>query len=140
MAEILCSLRKKSGGGTMTETTLWTNPSPTADFATQSVNLSDNISNYDYIEIEACFSKSETTKIMSYLYKASEVSGSVFNTVHPIIYIGNYYSNKYYYRPFNYSSDTSFSIGTCKTNTGSGSASNYNAGCIPLTIKGLKYA
>ena len=40
------------GGGTLKETVLWTNGSPTASFAPQDVTLSDDIDNYDFLKIE----------------------------------------------------------------------------------------
>lgn len=40
-----------SGGGSLDETTLWTNPSPTSNFIGTTITLSDAISNYDYIKI-----------------------------------------------------------------------------------------
>ena len=39
-----------SGG--LDETVLWTNPSPTSAFAGQTITLSDNVDNYDYLEFE----------------------------------------------------------------------------------------
>ena len=60
MAEKLASLKKKGGGGNTpasTETVLWTNNSPTSTFANQTVTLSDNISDYDYL----CFEYRSTT-------------------------------------------------------------------------------
>jgi hypothetical protein len=53
MAEKLCELRKKGGGGgKYTETSLWTNPSPTSEFSGGNVTLSDSLSNYKYIKIK----------------------------------------------------------------------------------------
>lgn len=128
-----------AGGGSMSETTLWTNATPTADFAAATVNLSDNISNYDYIVIEANFSKSENNSL-TYIYKASELPNCTQGGTYPVMCVANYYNSRYYYRLIYYVSDTSVSVGTCKYNTGNGTAANYNSGCIPLTIKGMKYA
>ena len=50
------------GGGMLEETVLWTNPSPTSDFAAQTVTLSDSISNYDYIKFEYLMHKSYLNK------------------------------------------------------------------------------
>ena len=51
MAEKLCTLRGAGGGGAkQTETVLWTNSSPTSNFADQNVTLSDSMSNYDYLK------------------------------------------------------------------------------------------
>ena len=50
MSEQLASLHGK--GVSIKRTTLWTNPSPSATFAAQSITLSDDMSNYDEIEIK----------------------------------------------------------------------------------------
>lgn len=51
MAEVLASLKKIGGNGEQyTETVLWTNPSPTANFSTQDVTLSQSIDNFKYIK------------------------------------------------------------------------------------------
>lgn len=42
--------RCSSGGGTLKETVLWTNPNPSANFNSQNVTLSEDISNYDFIK------------------------------------------------------------------------------------------
>lgn len=46
MSEKLCAL-KKIGGGTLKETTLWTNASPTSNFVGQIVTLSESLDNYN---------------------------------------------------------------------------------------------
>jgi hypothetical protein len=46
MSEKLCALRKK--GGTLKETVLWTNPSPTSSFSAQNITLSEALSNFKY--------------------------------------------------------------------------------------------
>lgn len=52
MAEKLQQLKKKGGGsGALTETTLWTNLSPTSVFSGQTITLTESILNYDYIKI-----------------------------------------------------------------------------------------
>lgn len=60
------------GGGMLEETVLWTNPSPTSDFAAQTVTLSDSISNYDYIKFEYLMHKNYSNK-SSVVYKSEDV-------------------------------------------------------------------
>ena len=52
MAEHLAELKKKGGGGALTETVLWTNPSPTSTWVyTQMINLSDDYTKYKYLKV-----------------------------------------------------------------------------------------
>lgn len=53
MSETLCTLRTKGGGGGQkyTETSLWTNSSPSSNFAAQTITLSDNMTNYKYLKV-----------------------------------------------------------------------------------------
>jgi len=63
MAEKLCALRKKGGGGQQyTETSLWTNSSPTSDFAGQDVTLSESFDNYKYVKVRYKLSKTNNTE------------------------------------------------------------------------------
>ncbi len=74
MAEKLCTLRTKGGGGgKYTETVLWTNASPTSSFAQQNITLSDSISNYDYVRI---YFRASTTNSAekSIIFPVSEIS------------------------------------------------------------------
>lgn len=50
MSEKLCALRK-TGGGTLKETALWTNSNPTSEFSAQTISLSDNVTNYNYVKL-----------------------------------------------------------------------------------------
>lgn len=50
---------QKFGGG-MNSTLLWTNPSPTADFAEQTVTLSESISDGDFVLFNYKRNKSDT--------------------------------------------------------------------------------
>ena len=59
MAYIRCESGSKTPS--MVETTLWTNASPTADFAEQDITLSDDINNYDYIEFVWCANKTHNS-------------------------------------------------------------------------------
>lgn len=124
-----------AGGGSMSETTLWTNADTTTGFAAQTVNLSDNISNYKFIAINIKVTTS-TDEFYTYYFQASDVPNFLSNT-RPLL--GDAHSNNYfYYRSLTYSSDTALAIGSCQRNTSSSASSVNNAGVIPVTIKGLK--
>ena len=50
MSEVLAQLEKK-GSGDMSETVLWTNPTPSSTFGDSTITLSDDINNYKYLKI-----------------------------------------------------------------------------------------
>ena len=50
MSEKLAQI-KKTGGGALTETVLWTNPSPTASSTGGTITLSQSYRNFDFIKI-----------------------------------------------------------------------------------------
>jgi hypothetical protein len=96
MAEKLCELRKKGGGGgKYTETSLWTNPSPTSDFAAQTVTLSDSIDNYKYIAIKYKYDKYGTGTSFTDVCLVDDWKKSVEggNTSHDIMMLGIQASN-----------------------------------------------
>lgn len=126
-----------AGGGSMSETTLWTNPSPTANFNAQNVTLSDDITNYDYIVIDI---RSGSDDIhLKYYYTPAELVNYTSSAMRPLI--GELHTNNYYYyRSVTYNSSTSLAIGACIRNTASSAASTNNGGILPQTIKGIKYA
>ena len=55
------TIHPPGNGKTWTETLLWTNPSPTAQFNGQDVTLSEAVDNYEYIRIEYGYNKNSTT-------------------------------------------------------------------------------
>lgn len=57
----------------MKETVLWTNPSPTSGFTQQSVTLSDNFTNYNYIKVTWAYSISSTTSIGINIYEPQQI-------------------------------------------------------------------
>ena len=138
MSEKLCALRK-IGGGTLKETTLWTNSSPSATFAEQTVTLSDNISNYDYIKIEWCESTSALTNKSSIMVSASEFTRNKnpYYNAHdttPAI-LGRGANNVSYLRYIAYESDTQVLFGHALRGNATGVDNTFT---IPLNIYGVK--
>ena len=98
MSEKLCAL-KKIGGGTLKETTLWTNPSPTSSMsASTQPNLSDSISNYTFIKFTARVSTSDATSFSAIMsvedFKSTEntdirFSMATLNYVRILRYMSN---------------------------------------------------
>lgn len=139
MAEVLASLKKIGGNGEQyTETVLWTNPSPTAQFAGQAVTLSDSISNYKYIKITNNFSTAYPTIIGSTIFPVEDFKTAIYPVTgrewQPRIGMGDASTN--YARRVYYVSETSIQITSANLVTsGQGGANNNNA--IPFEILGL---
>ena len=136
MAEVLASLKKIGGNGEQyTETVLWTNPSPTASFAGQTVTLSDSIANYKYLKVKACYNGGYTNVAVSPLILVSEFMTIVPSTRRCTFNIGNSSAgNSYYSRAVQYVSPTSISFTddwALKSNN------TANTDVIPLEILGI---
>ena len=89
MAEKLASLRKK-GGGNISETVLWTNSAVTSNFTAQTVTLSGNLTDYDYIKIKYNASTTDTSSyevIMPMSLFIYAVQGS---SQAPVLVLGSY--------------------------------------------------
>lgn len=60
---------------------LWENPSPTSDFAAQTITLSENLSKYDYMVLVVYSSKDNSNGYtLSFLYKLSDIQGKCVST------------------------------------------------------------
>lgn len=139
MSESLCQIKKTGGGGSMSETSLWTNNEPTSNFAAQTVTISDDIDNYSYIGIEYEFSTAVTTLTNKVffpvdLFKTYRFNG---NTQHAFGAFGmqNSTSNLMYARVAYYVSDTSVGF---SSGYGINRAYENAASMVPLKIIGLK--
>lgn len=122
-----------SGGGTMSETELWSNSSPTSNFAGQIVTISSDMNSFKYLKFVFKYSKSDNTE-MSAIYTVDD-----FKTF--AIGVG-YACGAVVYRPggtnmvrrIAYSSDTSINISGTKAMDISGSDDSL---LIPLAIYGM---
>lgn len=135
MAEKLCTLRKKGGGGgRYTETSLWTNASPTSSFAAQVVTLSDSIDNYKYIAIKYKFDTSSNVE-GSVIFLVSDIKKSVqgVDTIVPCIGASPQGVANYARRVF-YTSNTKIRIEIATAMNKTGTSTAY---VIPLEILGL---
>lgn len=143
MAEKLCELKKKGGGGgsaTWVETILWANPSPSSDFAAQTVTLSDDINNYDYLKVSYVNynGSTGTNDPFSVLISVSDFKTSLSgnSTRHNAFTYGGLYapSNTTWTRFMFYNTDTTARFGDCTQVGGSKSA---NSNSVPLQILGI---
>lgn len=127
------------GGGDLTETTLWTNPSPSSSLAGGDVTLSQSIANFDLLKFSWRYSTDDHTSIKTYVdvptYRANSksASGAAGKGINPscLIYTGS--AN--YVRTCYYTSDTKTYIGVCGR---VGSSSTSNTSVILESIKGIK--
>ena len=120
----------------MTETVLWTNPSPTSSFPNQQVTLSGNISDYKYLKFVFNLSNTSTAS-MSCIYDVEEfktltnVTNSWSRATSPMRSNSN---NNQFVRPMLYINDT-------KVDFGHGAGYNANntqdATVIPYQIIGI---
>lgn len=115
---------------------IWTNPSPTSDFASQTIPVA-NIDNYDYFEV---------------LFKRWSTEGASFYEANPFRVIPDYSANCI--QPTNVtisgtitfiartvsitSSGISIGAGKTKTHTATGDPSTANGAMIPFKIYGVK--
>ena len=135
MSEKLCTLRTKGGGGgRYTETSLWTNASPTSSFAAQDVTLSDSIDNYKYIAIKYKFDTSSNVE-GSVIFLVSDIKKSVqgVDTIVSCIGASPQGIANYARRVF-YTSNTKIRIETATAMNKTGTSTAY---VIPLEILGL---
>lgn len=113
---------------------LWTNPSPTASFASQTVNLSDNITNYKMLKFTFRHSNtvsdevSVITEINDLKQYGSAVGKNCTAGVSRTAY--GFMSRRLYYV-----SDTSVSFANAMQINGS---NQNNTDCIPIKVTGLK--
>lgn len=130
------SVRVQVPAPTPTETVLWTNSSPTVNFAGQTITLSDNLSNYDYIGVKIAYSTGYQTDeyCNTAIMSISDFVKSSGSGRRPSMGLITAY-NSGYARSCQYVSDTSVTIGNCyqmATSTGT------NQQTIPLQVIGIK--
>ena len=134
-------IRCETGGGTpsMTETTLWTNSTPSSNFTGKDITLSEDYTTFTYIKIEY---KAATTKNTStyLLVPPSALTMSVFTDPStPLVSISGRRSSSpstvQQTRRICHVSNTSLNISDAYQIN---AASMNNDGAIPLKISGLK--
>ena len=134
MSETLCTLRTTGGGGgRYTETSLWTNPSPTSSFATQDVTLSQSMDDFKYLAFKVSNGSANFKAIVSVVeFKNMPLSGANAFAIFP----GNANSagNTYFARFVTYKNTTTVNI---TTGYQVGGTSQNNTYAIPLEILGL---
>lgn len=134
MSEVLARLEKK--GGNLTETVLWTNPSPNSSFSPKDVSLSESLRNFKYIKI-CTKSSTGTSNTYEMLVEPDFLVSSTTTAYHPNVIIGtiNNTTGYTFVRRITYVNDLKINIGTANTILASVSDNTYT---IPTKIVGLK--
>lgn len=133
MAEKLCELRKKGGGEKgFDETVLWTNSAPTSNFATQTITLSGNMSDYDFIKVK--YKSGTSVDRVGEVYTPVSLFSTQSASYYTFPVLGAGTSN--YYRSVVYSSDNKILFGECYMMNSTTKANNRD---IPTEIVGCKF-
>ena len=133
MAEKLCELKKKGGGGKYTETSLWTNPSPNSNFAQTTLTLSDSMSNYKYLAFAFKGVTSSTTVVRA-VVSVEDLGKMNITSNTPDIRLGGGDGNYIYSRYVIKASDTTITFGGAY---GTRTQTLDNSKAIPVEILGL---
>ena len=132
--------KKTGGGGAPTETTLWTNPSPTSTFGITEATLSSSIDNFDYIKIKfaATTLYQASANCIECIYSKEDVRKTSVSTLgmQLAMSVRPTSNAKYNARRVYYMNDTKLSFSPAYQMNGSTTDNN---SCIPLSIVGVKY-
>ena len=124
----------QGGGGELTETTIWTNSSPTSTFPDTTITLSDSISNYKFLKIK--FRKATTASDeTSVMFDCDDFTEQIINTNKSVTCIAFVGTSVTYARRIGYVDDTHIHIDKNIQINGQATTTNYN---IPVEIIGLK--
>lgn len=138
MSEVLAQLEKK--GGNPKETTLWTNPNPSASFSAQNISLSDDCGNYDYLRVyyKPIYNSAADLVYYTDFPKDTFINASLASYKPCIVICARYSNNEAYARALIYQSATSFLISDGYILSGSSTAtSSYMT--VPTKVCGIKY-
>lgn len=138
-------IRCESGGGgsVVAVTTLWTNPNPANDFASQNVTLNDSIQNFDLIEFKFKADKTSGSAESSVCYHVEDVDKWSNQTISanptaPFLggLCGRVNASYFDWRPIHKVSDTQLNFHEVQQ---SGGGANITKALIPVSITGIKY-
>lgn len=127
------------GGGSLEETLLWENSTPSSSYGENTITLSDSVQNYDYLRFE--FTRGTTNpEIFSVIYTVDELDNTAQNAngeklSSPTIYVsgtGNYT------RILSKLSDTSILFSHCKKYGTGIDTVNSDTTLMPYKVFGLK--
>lgn len=119
---------------TLTETTLWTNSSPTSTFAGQTVTLSQSSANFTYIKVYFRCTTSDSTTYDSGLIDIADYDASTGSSSAPRFVMAVAMTNAFA-RMFNKATNTTLTFGQARQWSQS---TNVNTYCVPTKVVGVK--
>lgn len=123
-------------GANLSETQLWSNSSPSSDFAGNSISLSQSVSNFTYIKIVYAANKSEASSYNGIVIIPPSMLLNSGTKNYAEVNLGGQNSNGVKYaRRITGASSTSITFGACGQVD---STTRANSHCIPLKVYGLK--
>lgn len=127
----------KTGGGALSETVLWTNPSPTAAFVNQEVTLNDDVNNYKYVKVLCVASASTGATKYSTIISVEDLILSQDSAANfALSAMIRATENSYYYnRYFTGTANNKVRFGQAYRQSTSTTGNSY---AVPLQISGLK--
>lgn len=114
-------------------TSLWSNSSPSSNFATQTVSLSQSIANFKYIAIEYKASTSSSTTV-EILFTPTDLRKATVSQGNPMFALAGRYPNVFNERFVIYSSDTEILFGDARAYNNTTIQNSY---AIPIKISGI---
>jgi len=122
------------GSGSVTQTKIWTNPSPQADYSGTTITLSQSMTDFDYIRVTARRWKAdgsvdyETIMPVSLVVTCTGTNQGRF----PLAYYGE---GTMYARTFEYVSNTSIKFSNASK---VGASGNLAGALVPAEVYGMK--
>lgn len=132
MSEVLAQLEKK--GGAMSETVLWSNPSPTSNFAYQTLTLNQSIDDFKEIAVYYRLSTANNSRESFVTYTTEEFKKFDMNSTNASGAIGVRAINTWV-RSLFYTDSTHVIISSCYALSITDMDNHYT---IPTKIVGLK--
>lgn len=127
------SLFRCGASSELTETTLWTNSSPSTSFSDQSVTLSESVENFKYIAFYVRTSESDNTE--SYVIcDVDELKTYIASGTHPELCMASRVNNQQFTRMVFYVDTTHIKYDNAYELTGAPTRNSY---VIPTKIVGL---
>lgn len=136
------ALYRCGGGGTPISTTLWTNSSPTSSTTGIVANLSQGLSNFDYVAFKFRISTTNSTQQIGGMMSIADfiaTAGSDYPGTRSFIGYASS-SSLLYVRSIRYSSNTQVLIGNAFKVITSGTPGTTPTQVIPLEVIGIKIA